>query len=91
MRRNNDSMGMLTLKEAEESEVIVPEEAVQMGTSQEDPEELEPEDLELRGSEWEDDSGDQDENNTGFFYEDDKEEVQEEEEIGIGARVAARR
>ena len=49
------------------------------------------EDSELRGSEWEDDSGDQDEDNTGFFYEDDKEEVQEEEEIGIGARVAARR
>ena len=81
----------LASKEAEESEVIVPKEAAQMGTSREDPEELEPEDSELRGSEWEDDSGDQDENNAGFFYEDDEEEVQEEEEIGIGARVAARR
>ena len=47
-------------------------------------------DLGLESSEWDiQDVGD--DNNAGFFYEGEEEEEEDDEDIGIGARVAARR
>ena len=53
--------------------------------------ELDVEDSELEDLEMEIQDKEEDRRAVGFFHEDDEEEAQADEDIGIGARVAARR
>ena len=77
----------LASSEPKGSEDARPEETAQTDIEQE---ESEQEDSEARSLEEEYKEG-QNEDNEGFFYNDTEEMLPEEEEMGIGARVAARR
>ena len=77
----------LASERLEEPEVAAPGEEAWEGTDRDQ----ELEQLTLEGLEEEEDGGEEAEDSTGFFYEDEGEETQEDDELGIGARVAARR
>ena len=67
--------------------------AESMGSEGEKVAEEDPGDAELDGAELEriEVEGLDEGEDTGFFYEDEGEEMQDDEDLGIGARVAARR
>ena len=81
----------LTSERPEKPEVETPREEVQESIDHGDVGNRELERSALEGSEEEEDSREEGEDDTGFFYEDEREEIQEDDELGIGARVAARR
>jgi len=74
-----------------EDKLVAEAEGKEEEVAKEDPGDLELEDSELGGLEVERQDDENGRDSGGFFYEEEEEEEQEDVDMGIGARVAARR